>query len=511
MSQTDIPEGYRPQPARPWWRSRLFLGGVLLLLLLVGGFAGFLLYQSYAAERELRQIIAELDEAEPNGWRIHEIEAQRAVPPNDRNSALTIQTVHKRLPPNWPVRRPATIPPVNPPPEGVPFSLPQPPRPSFDERVSQLPLDLQLDEELTSELREGLERAFVALAEAQVIADQPAGRFPLNYAGGWLAMVLSSQEARTAASLLRLETALWAQDGYSDHAVRSTRGVLNCARAVGDEPTLISMLIRIAIQAIALRSLERVLAQGQPSPVELADFQRLLEDEAAQPLLWLALRGERALMHETLNDLVAGKVNAAQLGGAAGPSFVDRVEGKVLSIGAPGANARLLRLMTERIEIARRPVEEHAGRMKSLPPLRKQGGASGILVALLLPAIDKVGEAFVRSQAMLRCGITAIAAERYRQAQGRWPATLAELVEAKLLDAVPLDPFDGAPLRLRRTSEGVVVYAIGFDGKDNGGNLNDNPRISGADLGFRLWNLEWRRGPAHEWIPAPSLVADEIP
>ncbi|HYT62086.1 MAG TPA: hypothetical protein VEL06_18040 [Haliangiales bacterium] len=37
------------------------------------------------------------------------------------------------------------------------------------------------------------------------------------------------------------------------------------------------------------------------------------------------------------------------------------------------------------------------------------------------------------------------------------------------LPAVPLDPFDGAPLRYKQLSKGCVVYSIGPDGRDNGG------------------------------------------
>src|SRR5205823_3863301 len=58
---------------------------------------------------------------------------------------------------------------------------------------------------------------------------------------------------------------------------------------------------------------------------------------------------------------------------------------------------------------------------------------------------------FRRSHALTRCAIAALAAERYRRANGRWPESLAELVTAGLLRAVPGDSFDGQPLRLKPT------------------------------------------------------------
>jgi hypothetical protein len=40
------------------------------------------------------------------------------------------------------------------------------------------------------------------------------------------------------------------------------------------------------------------------------------------------------------------------------------------------------------------------------------------------------------------------------------------------------------------------VYSVSLDRQDNGGNITDNPTIAGADLGFRLWDVNRRRQPA---------------
>jgi hypothetical protein len=88
-----------------------------------------------------------------------------------------------------------------------------------------------------------------------------------------------------------------------------------------------------------------------------------------------------------------------------------------------------------------------------------------------------------------------VAVERYRVANNRWPDTLPELVPA-YLPKVPLDPYDGAPLRYRRLSDGVVIYSVGADGKDNGGKLTDGRTREGIDVGFRLWDVSQRRQPA---------------
>jgi hypothetical protein len=107
----------------------------------------------------------------------------------------------------------------------------------------------------------------------------------------------------------------------------------------------------------------------------------------------------------------------------------------------------------------------------------------------------------------MRCAVVAIAAERFRRQNGRWPTTPAELVQAQLLKAVPTDPYDGQPIKLARTLDGLIVYGLGSDGTDNRGNVNrgraDQP---GFDIGFRLWDPTARRQP-----PSPSIGASGPP
>ena len=98
------------------------------------------------------------------------------------------------------------------------------------------------------------------------------------------------------------------------------------------------------------------------------------------------------------------------------------------------------------------------------------------------------------SEALLRSAVAALSAERFRRGHGRWPATLNELVP-ELLAAVPCDPFDLQPLRLARHADGIVIYSVGPNGTDDGGDVGagtptwDTPR----DIGLRLWDVNKRR------------------
>ncbi len=294
-----------------------------------------------------------------------------------------------------------------------------------------------------------------------------------------------------------------AQEGKADPALEATRGVLVAGRSVGDEPTLISALISMACTTISVQTLERVLAQGEPSPAELRKMQDLLEAEAAEPLLLTAARGERAGLHEYMKAVKAGELKpSGMMGGSGGGGTLFDMVAPML---ARGSHARMLRLLNEFVEAAKRPPEQQAEPMAAVERKVKQAKVEyDVMTALLMPAFLKVSEAFRRDQAYLRCAIVAVAAERYRRDHGRWPATVEQLV-GDYLKAAPTDPYDGQPLRYKRLADGLIVYSVGPDKEDNGGARNrTNWMMKGTDLGFRLWDADQRRRPPAELLPEPD-------
>lgn len=64
----------------------------------------------------------------------------------------------------------------------------------------------------------------------------------------------------------------------------------------------------------------------------------------------------------------------------------------------------------------------------------------------------------------------------------------------QFLDAVPVDPFDGKPLRYRIDADKIVIWSIHENMTDDGGVLVKPEGKKGAtpDIGFRLLNTEMR-------------------
>lgn len=91
--------------------------------------------------------------------------------------------------------------------------------------------------------------------------------------------------------------------------------------------------------------------------------------------------------------------------------------------------------------------------------------------------------------------VTAIALQRYKLRHGNYPTDLATLVP-DFLPALPLDPVDGKALRYKPNPDGTfLLYSVGEDGEDNGG--DPNPVKGGSKI------FAWQR--ARDWVwPQPA-------
>jgi hypothetical protein len=467
-------------------RTKVFLGSVLFLSLMCA--AGGCAYLFLAADYHLNRTLRETDARDP-GWRLLEVEANRAVVADEQNSALDLIKAKGLLPPKWPFWQQPVL--------ALDRKHDQEELNALEESFRDQSPVAQLSDRQLKALRQEVPRAAAALAEVHKIADKPHGRFPLTIARDFIStsIWLSHDNTRPLVALLPYEAMLRAHDRDMDGALESCRCMIQAQRAIGDEPFLISMLNRTAMRHEARNAVERVLAQGQPSEHSLARLQRLLEQEAETPLLLIAARGERGMSDGCLQALQMGQISFQQIRAAfdlSSRGLSDKIEDQQIDFSPTSLkNGRslLLRYSNQIVEMAKLPAEEQRRRFKdiSIDPDELPH-----FVRILTARWEKLVPIFHRDAADQRCIVTLVAAERFRRAQGRWPERLEELVP-RYLAMVPRDPFDGAPLRLRSTSDGLLIYSVGDDEQDNGGNIDNRTHKPGSDRGFRLWDVGKRR------------------
>ncbi|HLW65872.1 MAG TPA: hypothetical protein VKS79_11170 [Gemmataceae bacterium] len=107
-----------------------------------------------------------------------------------------------------------------------------------------------------------------------------------------------------------------------------------------------------------------------------------------------------------------------------------------------------------------------------------------ILVGLLLPAFNKLVDSADRLEQTYRNLHLAFALAAYHADHHRYPETLAELAP-KFIDKIPDDLFSGQPLIYRLEGDGYLLYSVGVNGIDDGGQgYDDDPK--GDDLVVRM-------------------------
>ncbi len=102
-----------------------------------------------------------------------------------------------------------------------------------------------------------------------------------------------------------------------------------------------------------------------------------------------------------------------------------------------------------------------------------------LLVAVLISfdSIVKPPETAIMDRQLAQ---VALALRIYHEDHGQYPTILQDL-SPKILPALPLDGFADAPFHYRRDGDGYLLYSVGPDGKDDGGQER-KPGVKGYDL-----------------------------
>ena len=425
------------------------------------------------------------------GWTLEDVEALRIVPPPGRNGGDRAIEVYRALPEEW---RDMKFDAAHP----RPFPAPTLVKLWDGMDVLKAEPNRRFPPELVAAIRDRLTPIGPIVEKARELETSPGGRYALKYERYVIETKLpDAQNSRAVARLLYLDAMARAQRRDVDGALASSRAVLGVGRTLGDEPMLISQLVREAEEHVAIEAIEQSLAQGEASDAALAATQAALAAEADAPLLLNGLRGERALFNDVLDKLATGVVHIQELSDE-GSKKIQKPPKPL----APGmeypyyreSQALGLLFFTRAVEIAKRPTHEQtalwaAFERDTKPPENTVKKVRFALVYLMMPATTAGADAYIRTRAMLRTCELAVGLERLRRARGRWPAPGDSLAPV-FPDGPPADPFTGKPLRWKATGSGVVVYSVGFDKADGGGNLdNKNVKKPGTDLGVRLFDV----------------------
>ena len=301
-------------------------------------------------------------------------------------------------------------------------------------------------------------------------------RYPIDLSKGFEAVMPDLSNIRSAARLLQLEGVLHAENAKPELALRSITSIFGLGRSLSKEPILVSQLVRLACQSFGVSALEHVINRTEFTDEQLVSLSRTLTSGEDHSPMTRAFAGERCAGGSIFKEPSA-RILKLTNGGSSKLVFVPLALYKFVGLADKDASI-YLDLMSDYIETTQLPPHQRQEAADAIEAKFTAISKAHILLHAIMPALPRVTTIDIRSIAQLHTAQVALAIQRYRLATGNIPESLADLLPT-YLDAVPKDPFDGKDLRYKKLETGFVVYSIGEDGNDDGGQEKPRKKTSG--------------------------------
>jgi hypothetical protein len=409
--------------------------------------------------------------------------------------------------------------------------------------VSAREPDVRSDEVTNTweQIEKALEPYQPAFRSLEQILTRPVLDFPLDYNRGFGILLPHIANLKNAVQRLSAAAECDLHHGNTEAAALKIRVALALSQGLEREPLLISQLVRIALAAIVVPHTWALLQANDVTEAQLAalqsDWHKLNFLQSAEAAVVMERAMSEATLEKMRRDRDEYRAVVNQWGGGSPmpstpPSFAQITQTAFRESGLRSQEIRwrfawsypdewrLLHGTQIVIETFRRVragapfrkmLEEQQMRFRSLV-IPTDGDTSRFgnnnidmrsLFSQNLWALTNLPGKVENVAVSREVVLTAIALKRYHLRHHAYPPNLAALVP-EFLPAMPLDLIDAAPLRYRRQEASFLLYSVGEDGNDDGGDARPVPEASSS----RTRNLYWLRG--RDWVWPQPASADEV-
>ena len=323
-----------------------------------------------------------------------------------------------------------------------------------------------------------------AIEELRAASQLPYSRFPLDYDNENPAEILLPHLAalKHCSSVLRLRSLAELQNGQTDQALADVTLTLRLTDKIRTEPCLISQLVRIAMLQIILQPVWEGLAERKWSDAQLGVLDAELTRLDFLPDYQLGMRSELGFQSGITTYLRHHPEQIFSINGngdAGNPQNGSWLSGLVVHL-VPGGWYYQNQLRAAQLMVKYYLPVADTNQGTFVPKTVREGEATlfaetktatpyNTLERMMVPALGNCASKFAYAQASVDLARTAVALERYRLAQGEFPAALEGLAP-QFIARVPHDVIGGGPLKYRREANGLfTLYSIGWNEKDDGG------------------------------------------
>jgi hypothetical protein len=343
-----------------------------------------------------------------------------------------------------------------------------------------------------------------ALQELRAASELPESRFPLEYDKEDPASILLPHLAalKNCEIFLQLRSLAELEDGQTDQAAADVKLMFRLIRAVHTEPFLISHLVRIVMLNLTLQPVYEGLAEHRWSDAQLNAIDSQLAELNFVADYKLCMRSETAATAKMIEYLRRTR-KVSEYVGMFNNAEPNRPGWIPLSYICPSGWLHQNQISFAAYYLQEcLPAADEQNRT-FLPKTAEQAQAN-LEAAIAHPTIDNflvsvlyspikdwfsnTERKFAYAQESADLARVAIALEHHRLAHGDYPESLKTL-DPQLGEKLPRDVIGGQPLNYHRTAQGFVLYSIGWDEKDDGGNVAFRPQGSlDPDNGDWVWS-----------------------
>ena len=314
------------------------------------------------------------------------------------------------------------------------------------------------------------------IKELRRLAELGGPTYELDYSKGFAMELPHLGWLLDCTRLLAADAALQAFEGNPGEAIEDLLAGMKLAGALAHEPTLLSQLVRVAMDGIVCSTVEQAI-HGEDLTPELSG--RLIEyasqasrrEAFANSLSGEGLSGLHAFDEVRTGDLgwagmrldelrAGGRERRADLAQSTMDSFMLHAYGSVFA--RPLLNmeeASYADLMGRMGDAARLPFYEAKPLLDEIGKDIDDLPRSSLVSRMTLLALPRQVGAQARHEARLDLMRVGLAVEQYHAQNGTYPQTLDAIAPA-VGGAVPLDPFTGKPFVYQPSDDSFTLHSV---------------------------------------------------
>ncbi|HUV42185.1 MAG TPA: hypothetical protein VMW23_10400 [Sedimentisphaerales bacterium] len=282
---------------------------------------------------------------------------------------------------------------------------------------------------------------------------------------------------------------LSAEDGRFESAFADLISCYRFGQHLRGDKSLIEQLVGIAIEALSLQATRDILSRYEVEPSALAKLQSDLENVISAGDFGISLKLERLLIYDELQRFFTDD----RLGGGhlylprlrylsrMDPPFISGKDADFLDEAAQMAHilfthpnkSQTSRSIMQLYDYCERLAAKSAAQVhsekESLDTRIQRLATKNIFIGTFVTDIGRIITISQRSPTEVNANLVIISALRYKQQRGDYPGTLEELTAGGYLKELPMDSFSDKPLVYRKTDDGFMLYSVGQNFIDDGG------------------------------------------